>query len=50
MKTKNKIFERSMTTSEWKKNNARVSSFVEDEEELLNGNESGIEAGPKSGD
>ena len=44
MKTKNKIFERSMTTSEWKKNNARASSFAEDEEELLNGNESGIEA------
>ena len=34
MKTKNKIFERSMTTSEWKKNNARASSFAEDEEEL----------------
>jgi len=50
MKTKTKIFERAMTTSEWKKNNARVSSFAEDEEELLNANESGAEARPSSGD
>lgn len=42
MKSKTKIFNRSMTTSEWKKNNARIASFDEGEEELLN-NESAAE-------